>query len=138
MKSNQNQTGLVPLRHIGAENTLEGRSLERLRDAWLFFVGPKLSQTTHPIKIKHGTLFVGCHDASDLDAMRSAAKAVWPALRERINSMLKIHLQRIEIDPSDPGPPSPAPQARKAEADPLAALLDYYRQLNSNNGGHDG
>jgi hypothetical protein len=140
MKSNQNQAGLVPLRHIGAENTLEGRSLERLKNAWLFFVGPKLNLTTHPIMIKHGTLFVGCHNASDLEALRSTAKSAWPVLRERINSTLKMHLQRIEIDPSDPGPaPAPqAPKARKPKADPLAALLDYYRQQKSNNYGHDG
>jgi hypothetical protein len=141
MKSNQNQAGLIPLRHIGADNTLEGRNLERLKNAWLFFVGPKLNQATHPIRIKHGTLFVGCHNASELDALRSTAKSAWPVLRERINSTLKMHLQRIEIDPSDPGPPAPAPQApkaKKAETDTLAALLDYYRQQKSNNGGHDG
>jgi hypothetical protein len=122
--------GLVPLRHFAGEGSREARLLELLKIAWPFFVGAGHGRTTHPISIKNGTLFVGCHDSSSLEAMRASAQSIWPVLRERINSALHTHLQRIEVVPADPPEEKEAPKPAMPleNQDPLDAVLRFYRE----------
>jgi len=126
----QDKDELLPLRHFADENARDLRNLERLKNAWPLFVGPGHSSITHPVSIRHGLLLIGCHDTSVLKAMRASAQDTWPGLCERINSMLKAHLQRIDIVPSDPEPEplQQTPTNAVENSDPLDAVLRFYRQ----------
>ena len=136
--------GLDPIRYFADENPFELRCLERLRHAWPVIAGPIVSRMTHPISIRHGLLLVGCHDTHKLKALRATAETMWPRLQDRIGAMLKLHLQRIEVTPSDAdagtgaGPrktPIKTVRAETAE-DPLEAVLNYYRRAALGRAGH--
>jgi hypothetical protein len=125
------QGELLPLRHFANVNARDLRNLERLKNFWSLFVGSGHSRLTHPISIRHDLLLIGCHDISVLKALRASAQDTWPGLCERINTMLKTNLRRIDIVPSDPEPePARQVQARTDEVDdPLDAVLRFYSGL---------
>jgi len=135
MKPRAKQNGLTPLRYFADENADETRNLERLKKAWPLMVGPGLGGMTHPVSMRHGLLLIGCHEASVLKSLRATAQDAWPELSQRINAMLKTHLQRIDIAPSDPpAPQQPSVMAKGTKptvenADPLAAVLHYYSKF---------
>ena len=136
MKTSEKQDELLPMRYFADENARDVRNLERLKNAWPLFVGPGHGRMTRPITIRHGLLLIGCHDASVLKALRASAQDAWPNLRERINSMLKTHLQRIDIVPCDPEPQQIPIQSKENNIDPLDAVLQYYLRANSKRSGH--
>ncbi|MDR2697144.1 MAG: DUF721 domain-containing protein [Holophagales bacterium] len=128
MKTETKQEELLPLRHFADENARDSRNLERLKNAWPLFVGPGHSRITHPVSIRHDLLLIGCHDTSVLKALRASAQDTWPELCERVNSMLKTHLRRIDIVPSDPEPElsRQKPSLAEKNSDPLDAVLRFY------------
>jgi hypothetical protein len=75
-------------------------------------------------------LLIGCHDTSVLKALRASAQDTWPELCERINAMLRTHLRRIDIVPSDPEPEPVRQLPTRTEEidDPLDAVLRFYRR----------
>ena len=126
---------LIPLRHFADENAREILSLERLTKAWPIVAGPASSRVSRPISIRHGLLLIGCFNAGAIEHLRVTAQQTWPEWRDRIYSMLKIRLQRVDITPcdADTGQPKPGKahevQARTKEVvDPLDEVLKYYRR----------
>jgi hypothetical protein len=107
--NNRGRGGLIPIRHFANGNPKDAARLERLRGAWHLVVGTGMSRHTHPISIANGLLLIGCHDTFALKAMRASAESAWPELRARIDAMIGTHLQRVEITPSDPLPPTDTP-----------------------------
>ena len=135
MKNEKKPEGLLPLRHLIGANAREMRNLERLKIAWPFFVGHGNNQLSFPISIREGLLLVGCHNPSVLGDFRKSAKKNWPALRNRINSLLGLHLRHMEVVPCDPEPVA-APVLSESPSDsidPLEQVLLHYRNFGRGN-----
>lgn len=134
MRNKSEFVGLIPLRHIIGKYSLEERNLERLKAAWPLFVGQGNCQISRPISIRQGLLLVGCFNPSVLEDLRKSAKKNWPVLRNRINSVLKLHLQRMEVVPSDPElvATRSVPTSLSESVDPLELVLMHYRNSKRN------
>jgi hypothetical protein len=123
---------LVPLRHFAGEGGHDLRCLDRIRDAWPIIAGPGNSSISHPVSFRHGQLLIGCHDTSVLLAMRDAAQGAGPELCRRIQEMLGIRVQRVEVTASDPAPAllpaagKSSPPEDAGTPSPLEAVLAYY------------
>ena len=110
--------------HVAAER----RAQLRLAQAWPLVVGPALVNYTRPLRVRRGTLVLGCWKPELVPSLRKSAEAVWPEIQARIARLLKLDLQRIEVLPCDPPvkeePPLPSPPQ-----DSLAAVLCKLRDL---------
>jgi hypothetical protein len=117
--------------------------LDKLRRAWPLFVGRANALKTRPLSIRRGMLVIGCHDSSLLADLRASANGIWPDLRDKVNSALNVHLQKLEILPCDPEPEEMAPESAllrqaKASSDPLDAVLRFYQRAYANKNGQSG
>jgi|GEM_PF-1754695 len=127
----QGKRGLQPIGLI-AENphsAAERRAELRLAHAWALVVGPALVNHTRPLRVRRGTLVMGCWKPELVPSLRKAAEAVWPEIQARLERLLKLKLQKIEVLPCDP-PPLEEPIAPPAQpVDSLAAVLRKLRDL---------
>jgi len=117
---------------------VEAMKLDRLRRAWPLFVGQANALKTRPLSIRQGMLVIGCHDSSLLADLRTSANGFWPDLRDKVNSALNVHLQKLEILPCDPEPKEMAPRQAEASFDPLDAVLRFYQRADANKNGQSG
>lgn len=93
----------------------------RLRRAWAFVVGPALAECTRPLRVERDILVMGCWQLAHIGALREAAEATWPQVRDRIRRALALDLRGLQVVPCDPpAPPAPPPMA---ESDPLRRAL---------------
>jgi hypothetical protein len=91
-------------------------------------VGPALVNYTRPLRVRRGTLVMGCWKPELVPSLRKSAEAVWPEIQARIERLLKLTLQRVEVLPCDPPQKAePAPPAPPRDA--LAAVLRKLRDL---------
>ncbi len=107
---------LVPL---GARQPNQ-KAEARLRQAWRFVVGPALADRTRPLRVDRDILVMGCWELTRIAALRDAAEAVWPQVRDRIHRALGLSLKGLQIVPCDP--PVEAP-LRHEDPDPLRRAL---------------
>jgi len=138
IKGGPSRPNYVSLDHISEMDAggAEAMKLERLKRAWPFFVGQGNAQKTRPLSIRHGMLVIGCQDSSLLTDLRTSADEIWPSLRDKVNSALNVHLQKIDIIPCDPEPDESVPmRAAAGPSDPLDAVLKHYQRANSNKNG---
>ena len=63
---------------------------------------------------------MGCWELSRIAALREAAEAVWPQVRDRIHRALGLSLKGLQIIPCDP--PAEVPE-RHEDPDPLRRVL---------------
>lgn len=96
------------------------RAEARLRQAWRFVVGPALASRTRPLRVERNILVIGCWELSRIAALREAAAAVWPQMRDRIHRALGLSLTGLQIAPCDP--PVETPEVPK-DPDPLRRAL---------------
>lgn len=106
----------------------EAEALARLQRIWPRTVSPALAACTHPMRVRRGTLLIGCWPAALVTSVRSGAEGAWPQLRERLSRMAGLPLQRLEITAAEP-PQEPTEPPKPA--DPLQALLEWARLRNS-------
>lgn len=121
--------GLVPLAQAGrgVEANAEAVALERLQRAWPLVVGPNLARQTRLLRVRRGSLLVGCWHTEHIRELRAAAQGAWPEIQLRIQHSFRLKLHRIEITPCDPPPPPEPPPPPRSE-DPLDELLHLLRQ----------
>jgi len=119
-------------------DSIDTMKLDRLQRAWPLFVGRANALKTRPLSIRRGMLVVGCHDSSLLADLRASANGIWPDLRDKVNSALNVHLQKLEILPCDPEPEEMAPRRTEASSDPLDAVLRFYQMAASKKNGQSG
>jgi len=123
-----NAASLTPIREAGlrGREAMEARMEQRLRRAWPLVVGPMLVNHTRLLRVRNGTLLLGCWQVSAIQNLRLSAQATWPQVQERLLRTLNLKLDRMEIVPCDPPPPV-VPEAEKAK-DPLLAVLEFLRR----------
>ena len=125
MKPDRRRTPrLVPL---GARQP-DQKAMARLRPAWAFVVGPALADRTRPLRVERNVLVMGCWELTRIGALREAAAAVWPQIRDRIQRALDLSLTGLQIVPCDPPEEAPIPSE---DPDPLRRamlLLEARRQ----------
>lgn len=122
--------GLQPIGFVAdaPHVTAERRAELRLAHAWPLVVGPALVNYTRPLRVRRGTLVMGCWKPELVPSLRKSAEAVWPEIQARIERLLKLTLQRVEVLPCDPPQKAePAPPAPPRDA--LAAVLRKLRDL---------
>lgn len=107
----------------------ERRAELRLVKAWPLLVGPALVKHTRLLRVHHRTLVMGCWKPELVPNLRKSAEAVWPEIQARLERLLKLKLQKIEVLPCDP--PGEEPAAAAPPADPLAAVLRKLRDLHN-------
>ena len=107
---------LVP---IGAR-LVNQRAEARLRQAWGFVVGPALADRTRLLRVERDILVMGCWELARIAALRDAAEAVWPQVRDRIHRALGLNLRGLQIVPCDR--PAAASEALE-DPDPLRRAL---------------
>jgi hypothetical protein len=121
--------GLVPLSALGRSPDraalAEAQAEARIRSAWLLVVGPTLVRQTRLLRIHRGILLVGCWHPDIIPSLRQSAESIWPQLRDRLDRLWHLKIQRMEIVPCDP--PEPEPR-RPPRADPLEAVLNLLRE----------
>ncbi|MDR3671139.1 MAG: DciA family protein [Holophaga sp.] len=126
----QGSGGLVPLSAMGRgpdrAAQAEARVEARIQRSWLLVVGPTLVHQTRLLRVHRGILLVGCWHPEIIPSLRQSAESIWPQLRDRLDRLWKLKLQRMEIVPCDP-PVLEAP-VRAAKADPLEAVLNLLRE----------
>jgi len=111
--------GTLRLVPIGAR--LPNQKAEaRLRQAWLFVVGPALANRTRPLRVERDILVMGCWELTRIATLREAAAAVWPQMRDRIHRALGLSLTGLQVVPCDP--PTETPQPIQ-DPDPLRRAL---------------
>jgi hypothetical protein len=124
------QKGLVPLKELAGDSrtTAEARTETRVTRIWPLLVGPVLMRHTRLIRVRQRTLVLGCWHPEVVTSLRQSAEATWPQVQARLERLLGLKLQRLEIVPCDP----PEPQAEKPPvADYLASVLRKYRSLSN-------
>jgi hypothetical protein len=120
--------GLVPLRELAADphRVAEARTEARIARVWPLLVGPALVRHTRLLRVRQRTLVLGCWKTEVMASLRQSAEATWPQVQARIERLLGLKLQLMEIVPCDP--PEPMPE-RPLPEDPLEAVLRKYRAL---------
>lgn len=113
----------------GGSAAREAKALERLSRAWPLVVGPALAPLTRPLHLRHRTLVLGCWRTDLIPGLRAGAEGAWPDVRDRLARMLNLKVERMEVVPCDPPPPS-VPAVRR-EGDPLKLVLQRLRALRS-------
>lgn len=120
--------GLVPLKEIAADSRTisEARTEARVARIWPLLVGPVLMRHTRLIRIRQRTLVLGCWKTEVIASLRQSAEATWPQVQARLERLLGLKLQRLEILPCDP--PEPRPE-KCPVLDHLESVLRKYRSL---------
>jgi len=103
----------------------ELRAERRIRIAWPLLVGSPLQRLTRPLMLRSGCLVVGCWEPSLVPSLRLAAADVWPEVRARLERMLRLKVQRLDVVACDPPEASEAaaPEAAAPGGDALKELL---------------
>ena len=75
--------------------------------------------------LRSGCLVVGCWEPSLVPSLRLAAADVWPEVRARLERMLRLKVQRLDVVACDPPETSEAtaPEAAAPGGDALKELL---------------
>ena len=104
--------GLVPLQELAADPArgAEARTEARIARVWPLLVGPVLVRHTRLLRVRQRTLVLGCWKTEVMTSLRQSAEATWPQVQARLERLLGLKLQRLEIVPCDP--PEPAPGAQ--------------------------
>lgn len=110
-----------------ARQIAERRAELRLIKAWALVVGPALVKHTRLLRVRNRILVMGCWKPELIPSLRKSVEAVWPDIQARLERLLKLKLQKIEVLPCDPPEELPDPPA--APVDPLAAVLRKLRDL---------
>ena len=100
----------------------ELRAERRIRIAWPLLVGSPLQRLTRPLMLRSGCLVVGCWEPSLVPSLRLAAVDVWPEVRARLERMLRLKVQRLDVVACDP-PETAAPETAAPGGDALKELL---------------
>lgn len=98
----------------------------RVARVWPLLVGPVLVRHTRLIRIRQRTLVLGCWKTEVIASLRQSAEATWPQVQARVERLLGLKLQRMEIVPCDP--PVSRPE-KSPVTDHLEAVLRKYRSL---------
>lgn len=124
--------GLQPLGLLAEspQAAAERRAEQRLAHAWPLVVGPALVNHTRPLRVRRGTLVMGCWKQELVPNLRKSAEAVWPEIQARLERLLNLKLQRVEVLPCDP-PAKEEPVPPPAPEDPFAAVLRKLRDLHN-------
>lgn len=120
--------GLVPLKELSTDSRLaaEARAESRVARVWPLLVGPVLVRHTRLLRIRQRTLVMGCWQTEVIASLRQSAEATWPQVQARLERLLGLKLQRLEIVPCDPPEPSPE---KPPVVDHLDSVLRKYRAL---------
>jgi hypothetical protein len=120
--------GLVPLREISADPRAlaDARAEKRIARVWPLIVGPVLLHHTRLVRIRQRTLVMGCWKTEVMASLRQSAEATWPQVQARLERLLGLKFQKLEIVPCDP--PESRPERPPAE-DYLETVLRKYRSL---------
>ncbi len=120
--------GLTPLKLIalGPRASADAQAETRIGRVWPLIVGPVLVRHTRLLRVRNRTLVMGCWKLEAMVSLRQSAEATWPQVQARLERLLGLKLQKLEVVPCDP-PEARTPQA--PIADPLAAVLRKYRAL---------
>jgi hypothetical protein len=121
-------SGLEPLKEIVGDprRITEARAESRVARVWPLIVGPALVRHTKLIRIRQQTLVMGCWQTDVMASLRQSAEVTWPQVQARLERLLRLKLQRVEIVPCDP----PEPQREKpAIPDSFESVLRKYRSL---------
>jgi len=110
-----------------ARQIAERRAEVRLTKAWALVVGPALVNHTRLLRVRNRILVMGCWKPELIPNLRKSAEAVWPEIQARLERLLKLKLQKMEVLPCDP--PEDLPEIPPPPADPLAAVLRKLRDL---------
>ena len=73
--------------------------------------------------LRSGCLVVGCWEPSLVPSLRLAAADVWPEVRARLERMLRLKVQRLDVVACDP------PEASEATAPEAAPPGDALKEL---------
>jgi hypothetical protein len=121
--------GLQPIGLVTeAAHTARERQAElRLARAWPLIVGPALVNYTRPLRVRRGTLVMGCWKPELVPNLRKSAEAVWPEIQARLQRLLRLDLQKVEVLPCDP--PIDEPLQPLPPEDAFAAVLRKLRDL---------
>ena len=124
----QRRSGLTPLKLIALDPraSADARAEARIARVWPLIVGPVLVRHTRLLRVRNRTLVLGCWKLEAMASLRQSAEATWPQVQERLERLLGLKLQRLEVIPCDPPEASPA---SAPISDPLAAVLRTYRAL---------
>lgn len=119
---------MVPLKEIATDSrqAAEARAESRVARVWPLLVGPVLVRHTRLIRIRQRTLVMGCWQTEVIASLRQSAEATWPQVQARLERLLGLKLQRLEIVPCDP--PEPRPE-QPPVVDHLESVLRKYRAL---------
>lgn len=120
--------GLTPLKLIalGPRASGDAQAEARIERVWPLIVGPVLVRHTRLLRVRNRTLVMGCWKLEAMVSLRQSAEATWPQVQARLERLLGLKLQKLEVVPCDP-PEARTPQA--TNVDPLAAVLRKYRTL---------
>jgi hypothetical protein len=120
--------GLMPLKEIAvdARALADARAEKRIARVWSLIVGPVLVHHTRLIRARQRTLVLGCWKTEVMASLRQSAEATWPQVQARLERLLGLKFQKLEIVPCDPPEPPPA---RPPAPDSLEAVLRKYRSL---------
>jgi hypothetical protein len=120
--------GLVPLKEIGSDSRAiaDARAEKRITRVWPLIVGPVLVHHTRLIRVRQRTLVLGCWKTEVMASLRQSAEATWPQVQARLERLLNLKFQKLEIVPCDPPEPSPD---KPPTMDVLETVLRKYRSL---------
>ncbi len=122
--------GLQPIGLVVEDpRAAEKRAELRLARAWALVVGPALVNYTRPLRVRRGTLVMGCWKPELVPSLRKAAEAVWPEIQARLERMLRLKLRQVEVLPCDPPIPAEPGPAPLPPEDAMVAVLRKLRDL---------
>ena len=75
---------------VNDPRSAERRAELRLTRAWALIVGPALVNHTRLLRVRRGTLVMGCWKPELVPSLRKAAEAVWPEIQTRLERMLRL------------------------------------------------
>ncbi len=122
------RSGLTPIKLIGldARASADAQAEARIARVWPLIVGPVLVHQTRLLRVRNRTLIMGCWKLEAMASLRQSAEATWPQVQARLERLLGMKLQRLEVVPCDPPEPR---SCHEPPADPLASVLRKYRAL---------
>jgi hypothetical protein len=122
------RSGLVPLKLIGLDSRsfADAQAEVRISRVWPLVVGPVLVRHTRLLRVRHRTLVMGCWKLEAMASLRQSAEATWPQVQARLERLLGMQFQKLEVVPCDPPTPPPAPHQ---VSDPLESVLRRFRAL---------
>jgi hypothetical protein len=122
--------GLQPISLVVDDpRAVERRAELRLSHSWALVVGPALVNYTRLLRVRRGTLVMGCWKPELVPSLRKAAETVWPEIQARLERLLKLKLLKVEVLPCDPPPKEEPTPSVSLPVDAMAAVLRKLRDL---------